>query len=138
MPAPATRRDINAFNQAGGDSVADLTSAELLERLRAAFQSQIHMLEGLIDEDLKRPAYNAGLRREATIADLFSIGFLHFPVHYQDIRRAVRRRRRLPPCMELASPAEVHEALSQAFAIMPLFYWPELGRDLRAPSLFDM
>ena len=138
IPGLASRLDIDAFNQAGVDSLADLTTAEVLERLRAAFQSHIQMLEGLIDEDLKRPAYNAGLRGEATIADLFSIGFLHLPVHYQDIRRAVRRSRRLPHWMELASPAEAHEALSQAFAIMPLFYWPEIGGDLRATYLFDL
>jgi hypothetical protein len=138
IPGLASRLDIDNFNQTGVDSVADLTPAELLERLQAAFQSHIQMLEGLIDEDLKRPAWNAGLRREATIADLFSIGFLHLPVHYQDIRRAVRRSRRLPHWMELASPEEVHEALSQAFAIMPIFYWPERGGDLRATYLFDL
>jgi hypothetical protein len=138
IPGLASRLDIDTFNQTGVDSVADLTPAELLERFQAAFQSHIQMLEGLIDEDLKRPAYNPGLRREATIADLFSIGFLHLPLHYQDIRRAVRRRRRLPHWMELASPEEVHEALSQAFSIMPIFYWPERGGDLRATYLFDL
>jgi hypothetical protein len=138
IPGLASRLDIDAFNQAGVDSVADLTPAELLERLRAVFQSHIQLLEGLIDEDLKRPAWNPGLRGEPTIADLFSIGFLHLPVHYQDIRRAVRRTRKLPHWMDLASPAEVHEALSQAFAIMPTFYWPEKGGDLRATYLFDL
>jgi len=138
IPGLASRLDIDVFNQTGVDSVADLTPAELLERFRANFQSHIQMLEGLIDEDLKRPAYNPGLRSQSTIADLFSIGFLHLPLHYQDIRRAVRRRRRLPHWMELASPEEVHEALSQAFAIMPVFYWPERGGDLRATYLFDL
>jgi hypothetical protein len=138
IPGLASRLDIDVFNQTCVDSVADLTPTELLERLQAAFQSHIQMLEGLIDEDLRRPAWNAGLRREATIADLFSIGFLHLPVHYQDIRRAVRRTRRLPHWMELASPDEVHEALSQAFAIMPIFYWPERGGDLHATYLFDL
>jgi hypothetical protein len=138
IPGLSSRLDINTFNQRGVDSVADLTPAELLERLQAAFQRHIQMLEGLIDEDLKRPAYNPGLRGRATIADLFSIGFLHLPLHYQDIRRAVRRRRRLPHWMDLASPEEVHEALSQAFAVMPLFYWPERGHDLRATYLFDL
>jgi SCP-2 sterol transfer family/DinB superfamily len=138
IPGLASRLDIDAFNQAGVDSVADLTPAELLERLKAVFQSHIQLLEGLIDEDLKRPAWNAGLRGEPTIADLFSIGFLHLPVHYQDIRRAIRRSRKLPHWMELASPTEVHEALSQAFAIMPTFYWPEKGGDLRATYLFDL
>jgi uncharacterized protein (TIGR03083 family) len=138
IPGLASRLDIDTFNQTGVDSVADLTPAELLERFRANFQSHIQMLEGLIDEDLKRPAYNPGLRSQSTIADLFSIGFLHLPLHYQDIRRAVRRRRRLPHWMELASPEEVHEALSQAFAIMPVFYWPERGGDLRATYLFDL
>ena len=64
IPGLASRLDIDAFNQAGVDSVADLTPAELLERLRAVFQSHIQLLEGLIDEDLKRPAWNAGLRGE--------------------------------------------------------------------------
>ncbi len=138
IPGLASRLDIDVFNQAGVDSVADLTPAELLERLRVAFQSQIQLLEGLIDEDLRRPAWNAGLRSEATIADLFRMGFLHLPVHYQDIRRAVRRTRRLPHWMELASPAEVNEALAQAFALMPMFYWPEKGGQLNASYLFDM
>ena len=138
IPGLASRLDIDTFNQAGVDSVADLTPAELLERLRTDFQSHIQMLEGLIDEDLKRPAWNAGLRGEITIADLFRIGFLHLPVHYQDIRRAVRRTRRLSHWMELASSAEVHEALSQAFTIMPTFYRPEKGGDLQATYLFDL
>jgi len=89
-------------------------------------------------EDLKRPAWNAGLRGDATIADLFRMGFLHLPVHLPGHRRAVRRSRKLPHWMELASTAEVHEALSQAFALMPMFYWPEKGGDLRATYLFDL
>jgi hypothetical protein len=138
IPGLASRLDIDMFNQTGVDSVAELTPAELLERLKVAFQSQIQLLEGLIDEDLRRPAWNAGLRGEATIADLFRMGFLHLPVHYQDIRRAVRRTRRLPHWMDLTSPAEVNEALSQAFALMPMFYWPEKGGQLKASYLFDL
>jgi hypothetical protein len=138
IPGLASRSDINEFNQRCVDSVRDLSPQELIPRFQAAFQSHIDTLAGLSEEDLQRPAQNPGLGRPGTIAHMFTMGFLHLPLHYQDIRRIIRRRRRLPHWMELSSPEEIHEALSQAFAIMPLFYWPERGGDLRATYLFDL
>ncbi len=138
IPGLSSRTDINEYNQSCVDSVRDLSPQELLPRFQAAFQRHIDMLEGLSEEDLQRPGHNPGLGRPGTIAHMFSMGFLHLPLHYQDIRRIIRRRRRLPHWMELCSPEETHEALSQAFAIMPLFYWAERGGDLQATYLFDL
>src|SRR4030042_4601527 len=45
IPGLTSRLDIDAFNQAGVDSGADLTPAELLARLPAAFQRPLPMLE---------------------------------------------------------------------------------------------
>ncbi|MDP2948087.1 MAG: DinB family protein [Chloroflexota bacterium] len=138
VPGLGSRTDIDEFNASCVEAVRDLTPQELLTRFQAAFQAHIDMLEGLSKEDLQRPGYNPGLSRPGTIADLFSIGFLHLPLHYQDIRRIIRGRKSLPHWMEVTPPEEVHEALSQAFAVMPLFYWPERGGDLRATYLFDL
>ena len=138
IPGLRSRTDINEYNQRCVDSVRDLSAQELLPRFQAAFQTHIDMLKGLSEEDLQRPGHNPGLSRPATIAHMFSMGFLHLPLHYQDIRRIIRRRRHLPHWMEVSPPDEVREALGEAFAIMPHFYWPERGGDLRATYLFDL
>jgi hypothetical protein len=134
----ASRTDLNEFNERCLASVRDVSPQELLPRLQPAFQAHIDMLKGLSEEDLQRPGYTPSVGQQGTIAHMFTIGFLHLILHYQDIRRIIRRRRRLPHWMEVSPPDEIREALSQAFAIMPLFYWPERGGDLRATYLFDL
>jgi hypothetical protein len=138
IPGLADRTELNEFNERCVASVRDVSPQELLGRFEAAFQSHIAMLEDLGEEDLQRPAYTPSVGQPGTIAHMFSIGFLHLPLHYQDIRRIIRQRTPLPHWMELCSPEEIHEALDQAFALMPLFYWPERGRNLRATYVFDM
>ncbi|MGQ9571837.1 MAG: SCP2 sterol-binding domain-containing protein [Dehalococcoidia bacterium] len=138
IPGLVKRTDLNEFNERCVNSVRDLSPQELLPRFQTAFQAHIDTLKDLSEEDLQRPAYTPSVGRSGTLAHMFSIGFLHLPLHYQDIRRIVRQRRRLPHWMEISPPAEVHEALSQTFDLMPLFYWPERGGSLRATYLFDL
>lgn len=138
IPGLRSRADIDSFNESHVEEVRDVSTEELLDRMQAAFQAHIDMLSGLKDEDLHKPGRNPGLAHPATIGQLFSMGYLHLALHYQHIRCFIRKRRRLPHWMELASPDETHEALSQSFALMPVFYWPERGGDMRAVYLFDM
>ena len=138
IPGLRSRTDIDSFNESHVAEVRSVSTQELLNRLQAAFQAHIDMLKGLKEEDLPKPARNPGLGHPATIGQLFGMGYLHLPLHYQHIRWFVHKRRRLPHWMELASPEETHEALSQSFDLMPLFYWPERGGDLRATYLFDL
>lgn len=138
IPGLRSRADIDSFNESHVAEVRNVSTQELLSRLQAAFQAHIDMLSGLKEEDLHKPGGNPGLAHPATIGQLFSMGYLHLPLHYQHIRWFVRKRRRLPHWMELASPEETHEALSQSFDLMPVFYWPERRGDLRATYLFDL
>ncbi len=138
IPGLHSRADLNSFNLTHVEAVRDVSTQELVSRLRAAFQTHIDTLKGLSEEDLAKPGLIPSLGHEGTIGQLFSTGYLHLPLHYQHIRWFVRKRRRLPHWMELASPEETHEALNQTFNLMPLFYWPERGGDLQATYLFDL
>ena len=138
IPGLAERTELNEFNERCLASVRGVSPQELLPRLQAAFQAHIDMLKGLSEEDLQRPAHTPSVGHSGTLAHMFTIGFLHLILHYQDIRRIIRRRRRLPHWMEVSPPDEIREALDQAFHIMPLFYWPERGGDLRATYFFDL
>ncbi len=138
VPGLRSRADIDSFNESHVAEVQDVSTQELLRRLQSGFQAHIDMLKGLKEEELHKPGRNPGLAHPATIGQLFSMGYLHLPLHYQHIRWFIRKRRRLPHWMELTPPEETHEALSQSFDLMPLFFWPERGGDLRATYLFDL
>jgi len=138
IPGLTQPGDIDAFNSRNLEIVHDLSPEELLARLSSAVEEHLRLLEGLSEEDLQRPATNPGLRWPITVETSFDMYYLHLPLHYQDIRQCIRRRRRIPHWAELASPDEIHDSMDRTFRLMPLMYWPERGGDLRAVYLFDL
>jgi hypothetical protein len=106
--------------------------------MRAAFEANLRTLEGVTDEDLGRIVEHPGWFRSGTLAQVFHTGYLHIPLHYQDIRASIRSRKQIPHWMETATADEVHDILAQTFDYMPLTYSPARGGDLRATIVFNM
>lgn len=131
-------QEINAYNARIIETVRHLTPAELIERLRTAFEANLRLLEGVSDADLARTVEHPGWFRPGTLAQVFYTGYLHLPLHYQDIRACIRARRKLPHWMEASTAEEVHDVLARTFDYMPITYWPERGGDLRATILFNL
>ena len=131
-------QEINTYNARVIETVRQLSPGELLGRFRAAFEAHLRMLESVSDADLGRPVQHPGWFRPGTLAQVFYTGYLHLPIHYQDIRRCLRGRRQLPHWMEASTAEEVHDLLARTFEYMPATYWPDRGRDLNAAMLFDL
>jgi hypothetical protein len=138
VPGFRGRADIDEFNQRNVEAMRDLSHREVLSRVEAAYQAHFQMLEPLTDEDLQKPASTPGLGRPGTLEDIYTIRYIHLPMHYQDIRRIVRPRRHLTHWAELISPEETFDGLERSFAALALYYWPERGDDLRIAYVFDM
>jgi len=138
LPGPSSPSDVDAFNARNLETVRDLSPQELMQRLSGLVEDHLGMLAPLSEADLERPAVNPGLHWPITIEITFDLGHMHLPLHYQDIRRCLRRRRRLPHWMDLAGEEETHDAMDRAFRLMPAFYWAERGRGLRADVLFTL
>lgn len=130
------RTDIHEFNHRNLEEVRPLPVQEVIQRFRTAFEEHLRMLEPLTDADLAKPVQHPGLSGQPTLADLFTTGYGHLPVHYQDIRRCIRRRRSIPHWADLSPPEEMHDLLGRVFALLPSMYWPERGGDLHATYLF--
>jgi len=138
VPGLGGPQDIDAFNARNLETVHDLGPQELMQRLRELVEEHLAMLAPLSEADLERPAANPGLFWPITVQTTFDMYYLHLPLHYQDIRRCLRGRRRLPHWMDLAGEEETHDALDRTFKMMPAFYWAERGRGLRANVLFTL
>lgn len=133
-----TPQEINDYNALIIESVRQLPPSELLERFRTVFEANLSQLEGLSEEELAAPVKHPGWFRAGTLGQVFHTGYLHLPLHYQDIRACVRASKKLPHWMEDATADEVHDLLSRTFDYMPITYWPERGGDLRASIVFNM
>jgi hypothetical protein len=138
VPGLSGPQDIDDFNARNLETVRDVGPRELMQRLRELVDEHVAMLAPLSEADLERPAANPGLFWPITVQVTFDMYYLHLPLHYQDIRRCLRRRRRLPHWMGLADEGETHDALDRTFKMMPAFYWAERGRGLRANVLFTL
>jgi hypothetical protein len=138
LPGPSSPGEIDAFNARNLETVRDLGPRELMQRLGELVEEHLSMLAPLSEADLERPATNLGLHSPIIVEITFDMYYLHLPLHYQDIRRCIRRRRRLPHWMDLAGEEETHDAMDRAFRLMPAFYWAERGRGLRANFLFTL
>ena len=138
LPGLDRPQDIDAFNARNLESARELSPQELLQRHRELVEEHLSMLAPLSDADLDKPATNPGLFWPITVEGTFDMYYLHLPLHYQDIRRCLRRRRQLPHWMDVASETEVHDAMDRTFRMMPAFYWAERGRGLRATFLFTL
>lgn len=138
LPGLGRPQDIDAFNARNLEAVRDLGSKELMQRLRELVDEHLSMLAPLSEADLERPATNPGLHWPITVQVTFEMYYLHLPLHYQNIRRCLRRRRQLAHWMDLAGEEETRDAMDRTFRMMPAFYWAERGRGLRASFLFTL
>lgn len=136
VPGFAAREEINDYNQRMLETVRDLPVGELLTRLKAACEEALALLDGLSEADLDKPASSPGWDRPGTVRDLFFASYLHLPGHYQDVRRAAKKK--LPHWMEAGSPEEVHFQLDRIFHYMPLIFRSDRGGDMEATYLFNM
>ena len=136
IPGYRGREGINDHNEETLASVRELPVAELLGRLKASVEEHLAMLEGLSETDLDKPFAHPGWDRPGTIRDLFFASYLHLPGHYQDVRRAAKKK--LPHWMEAGAPEEVHFQLDRIFHYMPLIFWSSRGADMKATYVFNM
>ncbi len=136
IPGFSERSAIDEFNERNVQETRPMPVQELIQRFRAVFDENMHMLEPLSDADLAKRVHHPGLSGQPALGDLFTMGYAHLPLHYQDIRRCIRKRRSLPHWADLCSPEEMHDLLGRVFALLPSMYWPERGGDLRATYVF--
>jgi hypothetical protein len=136
IPGFGSRDEINGYNEQMLAQVRDLPVSDLLGRLKAAFEETLDILDGLSEADLDKPASSPVWDRPGTVRDLFFSSYLHLPGHYQDIRRAAKKK--LPHWVEASTPEEVHFQMDRTFNYMPLIYWSDRGGDMKATYLFTM
>ena len=136
IPGYRGRDGINEHNEQTLASVRDLSVAELLGRLKATVEEHLSMLDGLSESDLDKPCAHPGWDRPGTLRDQFFASYLHLPGHYQDIRRAAKKK--LPHWMEVSSTDEVHYQLDRIFNFMPLIYRSDIGGEMQATYVFTM
>jgi hypothetical protein len=136
IPGFATREGINDFNEQMLAKVRDLPVSDLLSRLKATFEETLGVLEGLSEADLDKPASHPAWGIPGTVRDLLFASYLHLPSHYQDIRRAAKKK--LPHWVEASTAEEVHFQMERTFNYMPLIYWSDRGGDMKATYLFTM
>jgi len=136
IPGFDRREEINGYNEQMLAKVRDLPVSELLGRLKAAFEETLGMLDDLGEADLDKPAFSPAWGCPGAVRDLFFSSYLHLPGHYQDIRRAAKKK--LPHWVEASTPEEVHFQMERTFNYMPLIYWSDRGGDMQATYLFTM
>ena len=136
LPGFDRHEQVNDYNEQALAKVGDLPVSQLLVRLKAAFEEALGMLDGLSEADLDRPASHPNWSCPGTVRDLFFSSYLHLPGHYQDIRRAAKKK--LPHWIEVGAPEEVHFQMDRIFHFMPLIYRPDRGGDMKATYLFNM
>lgn len=136
IPGYTGRSAIDDFNERNVQETRPMPVQEIIQRFKAVFGEHLSMLGPLTDADLAKPVQHPGLSGTPTLSDLFTMGHAHLPLHYQDIRRCIRKRRSLPHWADLCSPEEMRDLLERVFALLPSMYWPERGGDLHATYLF--
>ncbi len=136
LPGFAAREEINSYNEQMLGRVRDVPVSELLSRLKAATEETLGVLDGLSEADLDKPASHPAWGCPGTVRDLLFASFLHLPGHYQDVRRAAKKK--LPHWVEASSPDEVRFQMDRTFHYMPLIYWSDRGGDMQATYLFTM
>ncbi len=136
LPGFDRREDINDYNDRMLASVRDLPVSELMDRLKATFEGLLGTLAGLSEADLDKPASSPGWDRAGTVRDHFFASYLHLPSHYQDIRRAAKKK--LPHWMEASTPEEVHFHLGRTFHYLSLIFRSDRAGDMQATYLFTM
>lgn len=136
IPGLEGREAIGEYNERMLTTVRDLPVSELTQRFKAGFGEMLSTLDGLSEADLDRPATSPRWDRPGTVRDLFFAAYLHLPSHYQDIRRAAKKK--LPHWIEASAPEEVQFQMDRLFHYMPLIFQSARNRDVQATYLFTM
>jgi putative sterol carrier protein len=136
LPGFTKRDDEPAFRRAITEKLSALPVAELLSRLRVAYDEHARILDGLGDADLDRTAVNPGWDREGTVRDLFIAAYLLFVNQYQAIRRV--NKKKVPHWMSEIPPERVHYHVDRLFHYMPLIFNRNRADDLSATYQFTM
>ena len=136
IPGFGGREGINGYNEEMLAKVRDLPVSDLMGRLKAAFEETLGTLDGLGEADLDKPASHPAWGCPGTVRDLLFASYLHLPNHYQDVRRAAKKK--LPHWVDASTAEEVHFQMDRTFNYMPLIYWSDRGGDMQATYLFTM
>ncbi|MCH7952437.1 MAG: SCP2 sterol-binding domain-containing protein [Chloroflexi bacterium] len=136
IPGFASRSDLRGFRQSTMEEVRDLPVTELLQRMRAAFEEHIALLDTLSDSDLDKPASSPGWDRPGTVRDLFFASYLFLPGQYQEIRHVAKKQ--MPHWIEGSTPDQVNYHMGRIFHYMPLIFNSEKGADFKANYQFTM
>ena len=136
IPGFANRTELRGFRQSTMEEVRDLPVPELLQRMRAAFEEHIAMLDALSDSDLDKPASSPGWDHPGTVRDLFFASYLFLPGQYQEIRHVAKKK--MPHWIEGSTPDQVNYHMGRIFHYMPLIFNSEKGADFEANYQFLM
>lgn len=136
LPGFTKRDEESAFRRALTDKLSSLPAAELLARLRAAFDEHARILDGLSEADLDRKATNPGWDREGTVRDLFTSAYLLLVNQYQAIRRVAKKK--VPHWMSGIEAERVHYHVDRLFHYMPLIFNRNRADDVNATYQFTM
>ena len=136
IPGFAKRSDLVGFRQSVMEEVRDLPVPELLQRIRAAFEEHIAILDTLSDGDLDKPANSPGWDRPGTVRDLFFASYLFLPGQYQEIRHVAKNK--MPHWIEGSTPDQVNYHMGRIFHYMPLIFNSDKGADFQANYQFTM
>ena len=130
------RADILPFRKKSMEAVQSLSTAELLQRMQAAFGEHLQMLDGLSEADLDKPATSPAWDSPGTIRDLFFGAYLFLPGQYQEIRRV--NKKKLPHWIEQSTADQVNYHMGRLYHYMPLIFRSDKAGDLKATYLFTM
>jgi len=87
-PGAPENFSINTFNNAAVESMADQTTADLLDALRATRQDTIDLVATIADADFVRQGRHPFFGM-MTIEDMFKLIYRHNMMHARDLRRVL-------------------------------------------------
>lgn len=131
-----TREDALEFNKRGVAKLAGEPTADLLRRLKSAFEEHSSMIDSLSEADLDKPGMNPEWDRPGTMRDLFAAGYGFLAQQYQQIRRVAKKK--VPHWVDGGPPERVHFHMNYLFHYMPLILWGKRAEDMNATYLFTM
>lgn len=134
LPGFVGRGHQAAYNEAILAPLRGMGTSQLLDRLEASIEEHLAALSALTETDLGREASNPRWDRSGRLIDIFYMSYLHLPLHYQDIRRAAKKK--LPHWIKACDPEELAFFMDRTFGYMPLIYWPSRGKDHHASVRF--
>lgn len=136
LPGFERRDQERDFNNRSVEKLRDLPTSELLDRIKAAVEQHIGVLDGLSEADLDKPAMDPSWDRSGTLRDIFFAAYLLFPNQYQSIRRVSKKK--VPHWITSGTTEQAHYHLDRLFHFMPLIYRSEANADFAATYHFAM